>query len=277
MKTFAVFGNPIKHTQSPIIHKLFAEQTGILQKYTKIYVPLNNFYKKLSYFIENGGNGANITIPFKKKAYKLCNIYTKRAKYSGVVNTIKIMRSKKILGDNTDGIGLLKDLKNLKFIHPKSKILLIGAGGAAQGIIYPLIKFGCSITIINRTYKNAEKIIKYFNNIKNLNCIKLEYFSKNLFNQLKYNLIINATSSSIKGNIPNIPSLIIKPDIFYYDLFYNISITPFLKWCRIYGAKKISDGIGMLIEQAAYSFYLWHGIMPNTKIIIKKFKKNYLY
>ncbi|QJC32105.1 shikimate dehydrogenase [Enterobacteriaceae endosymbiont of Donacia versicolorea] len=275
MKRFAVFGNPIKHSKSPIIHKLFAKQTGILQKYTKICVPIDNFHEKLLNFFKNGGNGANITIPFKKKAYKLCNTFTERAKYSGVVNTIKIMKSQEILGDNTDGIGLLQDLKNLKFIHPKSKILLIGAGGAAQGIIYSLIKFGCNITIINRTYQNAKNIIKYFHNIKNLNCIELQHFSKNLHNQLQYNLIINATSSSLKGNIPNISPLIIKSNIFYYDLFYDISLTPFLKWCRFHGAKKISDGIGMLIEQAAYSFYLWHGIMPNTKIIIQKFKKIY--
>ncbi|QJC37354.1 shikimate dehydrogenase [Enterobacteriaceae endosymbiont of Donacia thalassina] len=276
MKTFAVLGNPIKHSKSPIIHKLFSEQTKISQKYIKIYVPINNFYKKFFHFIKNGGIGANITIPFKKKAYKLCDFLTRRAQYSGVVNTIKILESKKILGDNTDGIGLLKDLQNLKFINNTSNILLLGAGGAAQGIIYPLIKFGCNVTIVNRTYQNAKNIINHFNNIKNLNCLKLE----DLFiinNKIKYNLIINATSSSIQGNIPNIPSTIINPDIFCYDLFYNFNKTPFLKWCIIHGAKKISDGIGMLIEQAAYSFYLWHGIIPNTKIIIKKYKKYNLY
>ncbi|QJC35726.1 shikimate dehydrogenase [Enterobacteriaceae endosymbiont of Donacia sparganii] len=273
MKLFAVFGNPIKHSQSPIIHNLFAKQTGILQNYTKIYVPINNFYEKIFYFFKNGGIGANITTPFKKEAYKFCNIITTRAKYAGVVNTIKITNSKKFLGDNTDGIGLLKDLQNLKFINSTSNILLIGAGGAAQGIIYPLIKFGCNITVINRTYQNAKNIVEYFNNIKKINCLKLEDLFINLDNTIKYNLIINATSSSIKGNIPNIPSSIINQDVFCYDLFYNIKITPFLKWCINHGAKKISDGIGMLIEQAAYSFYLWHGIMPNTKIIIQKYKK----
>ncbi|QJC38165.1 shikimate dehydrogenase [Enterobacteriaceae endosymbiont of Donacia marginata] len=272
MKIFAVFGNPIKHSKSPIIHQLFAKQTGVLQNYKKICVPINGFYKIFFSFFKNGGIGANITIPFKKKAYKLCDILTERAKYSGVINTVKIINSKTILGDNTDGIGLLKDLQNLKFINPKSNILLIGAGGAAQGIIYPLIKFGCNITIINRTYENTKKIIKFFKNVKKINSFKLE----DLFlfhNKFKYHLIINATSSSMKGNIPNIPSSIINPDIFCYDLFYNFNKTPFLKWCLIHGAKKISDGIGMLIEQAAYSFYLWHGIMPNTKIIIKKYKK----
>ncbi|QJC36538.1 shikimate dehydrogenase [Enterobacteriaceae endosymbiont of Donacia simplex] len=273
MKIFAVFGNPIKHSKSPIIHKLFAKQTGILQNYTKIYVKKNNFNKKILDFIKNGGVGANITIPFKHEAYKLCNILTKRAQQAGVVNTIKIINSKKILGDNTDGIGLLKDLKNLKFINSTSNILLIGAGGAAQGIIMPLIKFGCNITIINRTYERGKNLIKYFNNIKNLNCLKLEDLFKK-YDQIKYNLIINATSSSLMGeNIFNIPLSIIKPDVFCYDLYYNFTITPFLEWCTIHGAKKISDGIGMLIEQAAYSFYLWHGIMPNTKKIIQKYKK----
>ncbi|QJC37767.1 shikimate dehydrogenase [Enterobacteriaceae endosymbiont of Donacia bicoloricornis] len=272
MNIFAVLGNPVKHSKSPIIHQLFAKQTGILHNYKKICIPLNNFYKSFFHFFKNGGIGANITVPFKKKAYKLCDFVTKRAKYSGVVNTIKIINSKKILGDNTDGIGLLKDLQNLKFINSKSNILLIGAGGAAQGIIYPLINFGCNITIINRTYQNTKKIVKFFKNIKNINYLKLEDLFI-FYNKFRYNLIINATSSSIKGNIPNIPSNIIGPDVFCYDLFYNSNNTPFLKWCIINGAKKVSDGIGMLIEQAAHSFYLWHGIMPNTKLIIKKYKK----
>ncbi|QJC34538.1 shikimate dehydrogenase [Enterobacteriaceae endosymbiont of Donacia crassipes] len=274
MKLFAVFGNPIKHSKSPIIHKLFAKQTGISQNYIKINVPINFFSKSIINFFKNGGLGANITIPFKREAYKICDTLTNRAKYSGVVNTIKITSCKKILGDNTDGIGLLKDLNNLNFIIPKSNILLLGAGGAAQGIIYSLIQFGCNITIINRTYQHAKNIAEYFKNIKKINYLRIENLLHHSFNQIHYDLIINATSSSMNGNIPNIPLSILKPDIFCYDLFYDKENTPFLKWCVFHGVKNISDGIGMLIEQAAYAFYLWHGIMPNTKKIIRKYKKN---
>ncbi|QJC34914.1 shikimate dehydrogenase [Enterobacteriaceae endosymbiont of Donacia piscatrix] len=273
MKLFAVFGNPIKHSKSPVIHKLFAKQTGILQNYIKINVPINNFSQSIINFFQNGGLGANITVPFKKEAYKICDILTNRAKYSRTVNTIKITNSKKILGDNTDGIGLLKDLKNLNFITSKSNILLLGAGGAAQGIVYSLIKFGCNITIVNRTYQHAKNIVQYFKNIKKINCLKIEHLLNHLFNQINYDIIINATSSSMKGDIPNIPLSIIKPNVFCYDLFYENGNTPFLKWCVSHGVKNISDGIGMLIEQAAYAFYLWHGIMPDTKKIIIQYKK----
>ncbi|QJC35318.1 shikimate dehydrogenase [Enterobacteriaceae endosymbiont of Donacia proxima] len=275
MKLFALFGNPIKHSKSPIIHKLFAKQTRILHNYIKINVPINDFSKSIRNFFQNGGLGANITLPFKREAYKICDILTSRAKYSGTVNTIKITSSKKILGDNTDGIGLLKDLKNLNFITSKSNILLLGAGGAAQGIIYSLIQFGCNITIVNRTYQHAINIVQYFKNTKKINCLKIKDLSNYSFNQIHYDIIINATSSSIKGDIPNIPLSIIKPDIFCYDLFYNNRNTPFLKWCVSHGVKNIniSDGIGMLIEQAAYAFYLWHGIMPDTKKTIIKYKK----
>ncbi|QJC29988.1 shikimate dehydrogenase [Enterobacteriaceae endosymbiont of Plateumaris sericea] len=271
MKIFAIFGNPIKHSKSPIIHKLFANQLNIVQQYEKIYVPINNFNNVINHFFKNGGLGANITVPFKKMAYNICDLLTQRGINSGVVNTLKITKKNQILGDNTDGIGLLKDLKRINFIYKNSNILLIGAGGAAQGIIYPLINFGCTIMITNRTYKKSCHLLKYFNNKKNINIIKIEDINNKKIN---YDLIINATSSSIKGVIPNISSSIIHSNVFCYDLFYSNKITPFLDWCLYHGAKKISDGLGMLIEQAAYSFFLWHGIMPNTTLILKKFKTN---
>ncbi|QJC29101.1 shikimate dehydrogenase [Enterobacteriaceae endosymbiont of Plateumaris rustica] len=278
MKIFAIFGNPIKHSKSPIIHKLFANQLNIIQQYKKIYVPIDKFNNIINNFFKNGGYGANITIPFKKKAYNICDFLTDRGIKSGVVNTLKIIKNNKILGDNTDGIGLLKDLQKIKFIHKNSNILLLGAGGAAKGIIYSIINFGCKITIVNRTYKNSYNLLKFFNNKKNISIIKIEDIDNIINNKkINYDLIINATSSSIKGEVPKISSKIIHSNIFCYDLFYSINITPFLEWCLYHGAKKISDGIGMLIEQAAYSFFLWHGVMPNTELILKQFKKKYFF
>ncbi|QJC33723.1 shikimate dehydrogenase [Enterobacteriaceae endosymbiont of Donacia provostii] len=273
MKLFALFGNPIEHSKSHIIHKLFAKQIGIEQKYIKIKVSTNSFSTSIINFFKNGGLGANITVPFKREAYQICDLLTNRAKFSGVVNTMKILNDHKILGDNTDGIGLLQDLQNLKYITSKSNILLLGAGGAAQGIIYPLIKFGCKITIVNRTYQNAKNIIQHFKKNKNINCLKIENLSKYPYNKTYYDIIINATSSSMKGDIINIPISVINSNIFCYDLFYNNNNTPFLKWCISQGVKNISDGIGMLIEQAAYSFYLWHDIMPDTKKVLMNIKK----
>ncbi|QJC31273.1 shikimate dehydrogenase [Enterobacteriaceae endosymbiont of Macroplea mutica] len=275
MKQLAVFGNPVHHSKSPIIHKLFAQQLNIKQNYQKIYVPLNNFNDIIFHFFKNGGYGANITVPFKQHAYHICDILTKRAQKCGVVNTLKMISSK-ILGDNTDGIGLYTDLINQRFLHPNSNILILGAGGAVKGILELLLQNNHFITIVNRNYLNACNLVKNFHNRKQLSCIKQEDLPNIYLNNKKYDLIINATSTSMKNKLFHLPKNIIHSDIFCYDLFYSTKLTTFLQWCNINGAKNISDGIGMLIEQAAHSFYLWHGVMPLTTDIIKTFKQIYI-
>ncbi|QJC30440.1 shikimate dehydrogenase [Enterobacteriaceae endosymbiont of Neohaemonia nigricornis] len=267
MRKFAVLGNPIAHSKSPLIHKLFSEQIGVKQEYIKIYVPLNYFNKKLLDFFKDGGYGANITIPFKEEAYKICNMLTVRAKNSGVVNTTKVV-NKKILGDNTDGIGFFNDLKK-KFTFYHKNILILGAGGAAKGIISFLKDLNCNITIVNRTFINAQNIILFFKNIPQLHCISLQDFQKTNIIYHKYDLIINATSSSMNHTILELPNNIIHPKIFCYDIFYSKKLTPFLKWCYNNGTNNLFNGIGMLVEQAAYSFKLWYGIKPNTNNVIQ--------
>ncbi|WWO97705.1 MAG: shikimate dehydrogenase [Candidatus Dasytiphilus stammeri] len=268
MISYALFGNPVKHSKSPRIHQLFAEQMNIKHHtYGSICASLENFKEELKNFFESGAHGANITVPFKKTAYNLSHKLTKRALLAGSVNTIKKLEDNQLLGDNTDGIGLLIDLKRINFIKPKDNILIIGAGGAAYGIIFPLLSYGCSIMINNRTISHAEEIVHRFKKYGNISILTN-------FNQYdhKFNIIINATSCGIYGKKPELPNKLITPNIYCYDIFYQPKLTPFLQWCKQQGCKQYTDGIGMLVAQAAESFLLWHGVLPPLQNVIKQIK-----
>ncbi|NIG99360.1 MAG: shikimate dehydrogenase [Buchnera aphidicola (Periphyllus acericola)] len=273
-KIYAVFGNPISHSKSPEIHNFFYKLYNLNQKYIKIHLSKKNFLKNISFFFKRGGKGANITLPFKEKVFSLCHEITNRAKIAGSINTLKLFENETILGDNTDGIGFLSDLLLKKIVKRKFNILIIGAGGAARGIIYPLLKFGCNIFITNRTFNKAKILSKEFQNFGNIESITL----KNL-NQMKFNIIVNATSAGIFNNIPLIPENIIRKETICYDMFYKEKNTNFMKFCKNFGSNKVFNGIGMLVNQAAHSFFLWNNIFPNVKKTIKfltkkKIKKN---
>ncbi|WWP01072.1 MAG: shikimate dehydrogenase [Candidatus Dasytiphilus stammeri] len=265
MISYAVFGNPVKHSQSPRIHQLFAEQMNMKHHtYGSICASLENFKEELRKFFDSGAHGANITIPFKKQAYNLSHKLTKRALLAGSVNTIKKLEDNQLLGDNTDGIGLIFDLKRINFIKPKDNILIVGAGGAAYGIIFPLLSYGCSIMINNRTISHAEEIVHRFKKYGKISILTN-------FNQddYKFNIIINATSCGIYGKKPELPNQLITPNTCCYDIFYQPKLTPFLQWCKQQGCQQYTDGIGMLIAQAAESFLLWHGVLPPLQNVIK--------
>ncbi|BBI01372.1 shikimate dehydrogenase [Buchnera aphidicola (Nipponaphis monzeni)] len=268
MNQYAVFGNPIKHSLSPTIHNLFSKEMKIYQEYIAIYTPIQSLEDYLSVFFKNLGKGANITLPFKHRAYVYSDILTSQARLSGSVNTLKKMDNNLILGHNTDGLGLLYDLKRLKFINHASNILLIGAGGAAYAVIPELLSFGCSIFVFNRTLINAEKMVLKFKNLGNICCI--DWLDNNI---QVFDLIINATSSSMYNMKPNIPVTCISAQTFCYDMYYLIdNMTYFLLWCKKHGATRISDGLGMLVSQAAYAFKLWHNKFPEINQIIYKLK-----
>ncbi|MDT9587623.1 MAG: shikimate dehydrogenase [Candidatus Arsenophonus melophagi] len=268
MEEFAVFGNPVAHSKSPIIHNFFSEQTGIKYNYGKVFVPINKFEEKLDDFFYRGGKGGNITLPFKRKAYHKVHELTERAKICGSVNTIKRLNGNRLLGDNTDGIGLILDLERLQFIKNGSHVLVIGAGGAARGIITALLRYGCRITITNRTFSKADKLSESFAAIGNINSLMLESI-----HSVEYDLIINATSSGITGEFPFISKNIFKQNVFCYDLLYSVNSTPFLTLAKAQGVLHYTDGIGMLVGQAAFAFKLWHGILPNISYVIKRLKK----
>ncbi|PPI87890.1 shikimate dehydrogenase [Candidatus Pantoea edessiphila] len=268
MFKFAVFGNPIHHSKSPLIHNEFAKQTGIKHTYGCICAPTDGFLQSISNFFAKGGLGANVTLPFKQQAYQFADELSERAHLAGAVNTLKKQINNKILGDNTDGIGLLSDLQRLRMLKAKDKILIIGAGGAARGIIAPLLLLGSTLTITNRTETRAIELAKHFKYHGKINvCSIYELDSK------KFDLIINATSSGSSGQIPKLPIALIHKQIYCYDMFYQKELTPFLYWCSQNGCSCLSDGLGMLIYQAAHAFQLWHGIMPNTAKLFKILKQ----
>lgn len=267
MHTFAVFGNPIAHSKSPRIHQLFAEQTGVPHPYGRICAPVEGFAASLREFLAQQGQGANVTLPFKEEAYVLADELTERASMAGAVNTVKKLEDGRLLGDNTDGIGLLTDLERLNLIKPGDKILLIGAGGAARGVILPLLSFGCSLTITNRTLSKAELLADVFQHAGGVKAKAMDRLAGEQFD-----LIVNATSSGIGGDVPAIPASLISPSVRCYDMFYQATATPFLSWCEQQGAKKMADGLGMLVGQAAHSFFLWHGKLPDITPVIAVMK-----
>lgn len=268
MDHFAVFGNPINHSKSPLIHQAFAEQTGIEHRYGRICAPMEGFPQALTAFFEQGGRGANVTLPFKQQAFEFADRLTERAALSGAVNTVKKLSDGLIQGDNTDGIGLLSDLERLGMITAGDKVLLVGAGGAARGVILPLLSSGVTLTVVNRTTARAEELVSLFNKHGTLRASDFGQLADQHFD-----LIINATSSGVEGKTPPLPAELIHPGVRCYDMFYQSGLTPFLHWCQAHGAQHLADGVGMLVGQAAHAFSLWHGVMPEIAPVIVQLKQ----
>lgn len=264
---YALFGNPVSHSQSPKIHDFFSKQTGILHIYKSVNIPIGRFSSLVSVLFEENIQGANVTAPFKKEAYFFSNKLTKRAKIAQSVNTLKKINNKCILGDNTDGIGLLSDLFRLKFIKKNFSILILGAGGAVKGVLLPLLSLGCSVYILNRTVLNAVNLVKQFKNYG-----KIFFFQDKIFKNKHFDLVINAMSRNIEKKT-FLPSSFLSDKTFFYDMNYGLEKTPFINWCSEIGGKYIANGIGMLVFQAAYSFLEWHHIFPDTDYIINILNK----
>ncbi|ARC54326.1 shikimate dehydrogenase [Candidatus Riesia pediculicola] len=269
MEKFAIFGNPIHHSRSPIIHKLFAKQIGLQIEYRKKLVFKNQLQKKIhQFFYSENGNGLNITTPLKGYAYKIVHKLTNRAKLCGSINVIKL-KNKMLFGDNMDGIGLIMDLKKYLITQKKIiKILIIGAGNASRSAIVSLLQYPVRIVLVNRTYDKSKKISYLFHKTKKIQSKRIEEVQKP-----EYDIIINATSSGMFGKVPKISPKIFDKFVFCYDMFYKyLEDTPFIKLARKYGVLQHSDGIGMLVWQAAFSFKFWTGKMPNTKSILKEIR-----
>lgn len=268
MDTFAVFGNPIQHSKSPQIHKLFAEQLHIEHPYGRILAPMDAFLETLESFFNAGGKGANITMPFKEQAFARADELTERAALAGAVNTLKRLEDGRLLGDNTDGIGLLSDLQRLSLIKPGDRILLLGAGGAARGVLLPLLSLDCAVTITNRTYARAEELAKLFSHTGSVQAVEQQKLDGR-----EFDLIVNATSSGVDGAIPALPASVLSQNVRCYDMFYEKGLTPFLKWSAQHGVQYYADGLGMLVGQAAHAFLLWHGVLPEIAPVIEKLKQ----
>jgi shikimate dehydrogenase len=262
---YAVFGNPIAHSKSPLIQAEFAKQTGQDLEYRAILAPLDDFPGAVAAFRSAGGEGANVTVPFKEEAFQLAARLTPRAKAAGAVNTLKF-EDGQILGDNTDGAGLVRDLTaNLKQTLAGKRVLLMGAGGAARGVIGPLLaEHPAGLVLANRTVGKAQLLAELFG----------ETASASSYAALagqSFDIVINATAASLKGELPPLPEHLFNPGALAYDMMYGRE-TLFMSWARSHGAASVADGLGMLVEQAAESFYLWRGVRPDTAPVIRKLK-----
>jgi shikimate dehydrogenase len=262
---YAVFGYPIKHSKSPRIHKIFAEQTGQMLEYSAQKVPPEQFSTAVAAFFADGGKGINCTIPLKELAWAYADIKTERARLSKAVNTLALRTDGSILGDNTDGVGLVTDLMNNNAITlANSRILILGAGGASRGIIAPILEQSVhSIVIANRTLDKAINLAAEFHHNGPITGCG--------FNDLKnrqFDLIINATSTSLSGQLPPLPEELLAKNGVCYDLAYGNKPTVFVCWGQENQALKSLDGLGMLVEQAAEAFFIWRGIRPKTRPVI---------
>ncbi len=267
---YAVFGNPIEHSKSPFIHTRFAEQTGQQLIYTAELVEAGDFNQAVARFAENDGKGLNITVPFKQDAWQLATQRSQRAQRAGAVNTLVIYGTGDYYGDNTDGIGLVRDLVNNHRLQLEGKtIMIIGAGGAVRGVIEPLLDSKpAALTIANRTKEKALQLAKDFSDLDNIKACGLDEFGSS-----SYDIIINGTSASLSGELPALPATLITENTFCYDMMYATEPTPFMHWARQQGAKHVVDGKGMLVEQAAESFRLWRGCEPETAPVIEALSK----
>lgn len=268
METYAVFGNPVAHSKSPFIHQQFARQLAISHPYGRVLVPVDNFIPVLEQFFQQGGRGANITVPFKQQAFARADCLTPRAAQAGAVNTLKRLENGDLLGDNTDGIGLISDLQQTGMLTSGAHILLLGAGGAARGVIAPLLEQQCRITLSNRTFSRAQQLATQFATAGDIQPQPLEQLTTPQFD-----LIINATASGLSGAIPPLAASVINRHTRCYDMFYQKKLTPFLAFCHQHGATHLADGTGMLVHQAAHAFRLWHGMLPDSAPVITALKQ----
>lgn len=262
---YAVFGNPVEHSKSPFIHARFAAQTGQQLEYTAECVEPGDFEDAVARFAENNGKGLNITVPFKQEAWQLATRRSERAERAGAVNTLVIHGKDDYYGDNTDGVGLIRDLTINHGLQLEGKhILIVGAGGAVRGVIEPLLRTRpASLTIANRTKEKALQLAHDFGDLGNIRGCGFDEFGSN-----RYDVIINGTSASLSGEVPALPAALIHENTFCYDMMYATEATPFMRWAQQQGAKGVADGKGMLVEQAAESFRIWRGCKPDTAPVI---------
>lgn len=261
MDRYAVIGNPIDHSKSPEIHTYFAEQTCQDLTYGKILADVGTFDEQAGKFFTNGGKGLNVTVPFKEDAFRYADILTERARLAGAVNTLVKQNDGKVLGDTTDGAGLVGDLQSRGWTLRGRHILLLGAGGAVRGVTEALIQQQpAAVVIANRTVAKAEALAALFQPLGPVSACSFAELEGQHFD-----LVINGTSASLAGDLPPLPQGIVNSECAVYDMMYGAEFTPFLRWAQDQGAEQLADGLGMLVGQAAESFALWRGIRPEVK------------
>ena len=267
--TYGVMGHPVSHSQSPTIHAAFAIQTGEDLVYQAIPVEPGDFTATVASFQAAGGKGLNITLPFKREAWELVEEASQAANQAQAVNTLWFNSAGRRVGDNTDGIGLVRDLiSNRGWCVQGEDILIMGAGGAVHGILGPILAAGpASVVIVNRTVSRAESLASRFSDQSVVHACGYDDISGQHFT-----LIINGTSASLQGETPPLPDGVLTSSTRCYDLAYHSEPTVFLHWCIAQGAATVADGLGMLAEQAAESFFRWRGVRPDTGPVIDQLR-----
>ncbi len=261
---YAVIGHPIAHSKSPAIHAAFAAQTAQDLSYEALLAPLDGFAAAVAQFRAQGGRGMNITVPFKEEAWQLADRLTERARLAGAVNTFVFGGD--VQGDNTDGAGLVRDLEVLGAPLAGARVLLLGAGGAARGVILPLIDAGVArLFIANRTADKARALQAHFAGHDARGVLAAGGWQEAA--DAPYDVVINATSASLSDEAPPLPPGLYAPDSLAYDMVYGRGLTAYLKQARDQGAARLADGLGMLVEQAAEAFALWRGVRPDTAAV----------
>jgi len=261
---YCVLGNPVAHSRSPAIHAQFAAQCRQDLSYEALLAPLDGFVGTVRQFVAAGGKGANVTVPFKEEAFRLCTRRSARAERAGAVNTLSFAAGE-IVGDNTDGAGLVRDIEvNLGFALAGKRVLLLGAGGAARGVIAPLL--ACqpsSLFVANRSVDKAEALARHFSDLA---AVDAGNFAKTAGRQ--FDFVINATSASLAGEALPLPAGLFAAGSLAYDMMYGKGETPFLALARAHEAAHLADGLGMLVEQAAEAFLVWRAVRPDSTPVL---------
>lgn len=265
---YAVIGNPVAQSKSPLIHRMFAEQCRQSMSYSAVLSEIDDFAHTVDDFFTKGGSGLNITVPFKQQAWKIVDDSSEAASKARAVNTIKRLGNGDLFGTNTDGVGLCTDLLvNLGWSLRGKNLLVLGAGGAVRGVLQPLLAEQPErVAICNRSFDKAAQLVAEFDNHGAVVALK----PKALKQQPSFDLVINATSASLHGQLPEVSDRVITDTTHVYDMMYQAQPTVFMHWADTLGAAQCADGLGMLVEQAAESFSLWRGVRPETASVIER-------
>ncbi|HAS49017.1 MAG TPA: shikimate dehydrogenase [Gammaproteobacteria bacterium] len=274
MSKYAVLGNPVSHSKSPLIHSVFAKQTNQEMSYTAIPLEEGDFDGFVKSFFAEGGAGLNVTVPFKENAFAIAASLSPRAQLAKAVNTLFLDDQGNICGDNTDGIGLVTDIKQNNGIDLiGQRLLILGAGGAVRGALAALVyEQVATITVVNRTLAKAETLADEFASMTEIETLSYEALQDTANHGRRFDIIINGTSSSLQGEMPQLDGSLLDSGCCCYDLMYAASDTPFVQWAKQQGAALSIDGLGMLVEQAAEAFALWRGVRPNTAPVIAELR-----